>query len=102
MLDKLCDRYAASSGGIGLGLYLCNQLVRALGGGEGLRVSSPWCDDGSSGAKFEFEGVLTIGFPRVLEPASELAPLSAIVRSDCVRAATRAPAGARARPDRSP
>ena len=45
---------------------------------------------------------LRIGFPRVLEPASELAPLSAIVRSDCVRAATRAPAGARARPDRSP
>ena len=47
-------------------------------------------------------GLDKIGFPRVLEPASELAPLSAIVRSDCVRAATRAPAGARARPDRSP
>ena len=45
---------------------------------------------------------LRIGFPRVLEPASELAPLSAIVRSDCVRAATRAPAGARAQRDRSP
>ena len=41
LLDKLCDRYAASSGGIGLGLYLCNQLVRALGGGEGLRVVHP-------------------------------------------------------------